>query len=208
VGHIFDTDKGDIPYNSLPNQTATIFGSSNTGSLGNAGAATMNEEGNIYRFVSAGVNPAGTAGDYVVGVYSLPASSFDIAGRGINLVIMGAFASNTNVKTVKLIYAPTTAVIGSLVSGGTTIASGTANTAATSGGWMLEANIFKYGVGGSNTQIGLHAAFQSGNAVGALASPSLLTAAENGSILLAVTANSATTASDTTFNFLEINGMN
>jgi hypothetical protein len=50
------------------------------------GTSLMAEEGNIYREVVASRNPGGTAGDYVVGMFSLPANSFDATGRGINLV--------------------------------------------------------------------------------------------------------------------------
>lgn len=191
------TSRGDFPSNDLPPDTATSFG----GGLGN-----FLEEGNLFRFASAGLNPSATAADNVLAVYALPASSFDVTGRGINVLAQGSFASSGNVKTVKVIYNATTAVVGSTVTGGTTIASGT--TSAAIGGWALEANVFKYGASGSNTQIALHMAFQSGSVVGALASPSLLTATESGIILIAVTGNAATTATDIALNLFTINAMN
>ena len=47
------------------------------------------EEGNLYRFVSGtGVSPAATGSDVVLAVYTLPASAFDIAGRGLSLTCL------------------------------------------------------------------------------------------------------------------------
>ena len=62
------------------------------------------------------------------------------------------------------------------------------------GGWSLQANVFKYGVNGSNTQIGLHQRAQINNAVAALLAPSL-TGDRGGAILVAVTGNATTAAS-------------
>lgn len=198
---IFFSHIGDIPGGALPPSIGVQFG-------GGGALSSFGLEGNINRQVSAGINPASTAADIVLAIFILPAGCFDQAGRGINLLAIGSFAANTNTKTIKMIYNPTTAVVGSVVSGGTTIASGTANTVATAGGWNLEANIFKYGILGSNTQIGLHTAFQSGNAVGALVAPAALTAPENAAILLAITGNAATTTTDIALNLFEINAMN
>lgn len=170
------------------------------------GALSFGLSGNIAAQLSgAGINPGATAADNVLAVFSLPANAFDIAGRGINILAMGSFANNTNTKTVKIIYNPATAVVGSTVgAGGTTIATGASSTTAAAGGWSLEANVYKYGAPGSNTQLGLHTAFQSGNAVGALSSPSALTATEGSPILIAITGNAATLATDIALNFLEV----
>jgi len=92
------------------------------------------------------------------------------------------------------------------VTGGTTIADSAAVTT-NGGGWALEANAFKYGAANSNTQIGLHQQAQIGGAVAALLAPSLLTATENAVILIAITGNCTTTATDIVFNFLEVNAM-
>ena len=173
-----------------------------------SGIGTMLAEGNIYRNTFASANPGGTGGDYVLAAYSLPAGSFDIAGRGINLVAMGSVANNTNAKRMKLYYGCTTATVGSLVSGGTVIADTGSYTTTGAAGWQVEANVFKYGAAASNTQLGLHMTAQIGSTVGALLSPTALNSTESGAIIVAVTGNATTTATDIIYNFFEVNAMN
>ena len=174
-----------------------------------AGTATVLAEGNINRQISAaGINPGATGADNVLAFFSIPANSFDISGRGIGITAQGSFAATANTKQVKLIFNPATAVVGSTVgAGGTTVADSGA-IATNNLGWSLQANVFKYGANGSNTQIGLHQQAQIGNAVANLLKPSLITATESGAILVAVTGNATTAASDIVFNFLEVNAMN
>lgn len=179
-------------------------------------AGQMKGSGNIagigasagVQISSAGVQPGSTANDNVLAIFTLPASFFDAALRGLTIFAMGSTVANTNVKTLKLIVNPTAPVVGSAVSGGTTIASLALSTAAGGGGWQLEANIYKYGAAGANTQIALHSAGQGGNVVASLAAPSLLTLPENAVVTVVVTGNAATSAADILFNFLEIFGMN
>ena len=173
-----------------------------------SGGATFGYEGNINtQIASAGVNPGATAADSVLAVYSLPANSFDQISRGLQITAAGSFAANSNNKRVKLIFNATTAVVGSAVTGGTTIAD-TSTVTTSGGGWQLSAQVFKYGPPASNTQIGIHSQAQVGGAVAALVAPQLITAAENGSILIAVTGNATTVVSDIALNWLEINAMN
>jgi hypothetical protein len=173
-----------------------------------AGTATILAEGNVNRQISsAGVQPAATGADNVLATFSIPANSFDIAGRGVGITAQGSFGATANNKRIKLVFNATTAVVGSTVTGGTTVAD-TGTIATNGGGWSLQANVFKYGAAGSNTQIGLHQQAQIGNAVAALLAPSLITATESGAILVAVTGNATTAASDIVFNFLEVNAMN
>lgn len=194
----------DMDYNAAgganPSTEQTFFG---------GGAGTFPEEGNLNRQVSAaGVSPAATGADKVIAVYSLPAGSFDQALRGLTITAAGSFASNGNTKDVKIIFNPTAAVVGSTVgSGGTTIAD-TAAVTTNGGGWELTASVFKYGALGSNTQLGIHNQAQVGGAVAALLAPTAITATESGAILIAVTANCTTTATDVVFNWLEVNAMN
>jgi hypothetical protein len=170
--------------------------------------ATVLAEGNINRQISAaGIQPGATGVDNVLAVFSIPANSYDILGRGVGITAQGSFAATANNKRIKLIFNATTAVVGSTVTGGTTVAD-TGTIATSGGGWSLQANIFKYGANGSNTQLGLHQQAQIGAATAALLAPSLITAVENGPILIAVTGNATTAASDILFNFLEINAMN
>ncbi len=184
-----------------PSNTLTQFGS---------GTGIFYEEGNLVRQTSgAGLSPGATGADNVIAAYSIPANSFDIAGRGLNILAQGSFANNTNVKRTKIIFNPSTAVVGSTIgTGGVTIADSGNYSTAGAVGWALVANVFKYGATGSNTQLGLHAGAQVGSVVGSLLVPSNMTAVESGVILVAVTGNATTTASDILLNLLEINCMN
>lgn len=181
-----------------PSSMLTYFG---------GGTASFPEEGNINRQVTAtGVSPGATGADNVVAVYTIPASSFDVTGRGIQITAAGSFASNGDAKTIKVIFGCTTAVIGSTVTGGTTIAT-TGSVTTNGSGWQISVNVFKYGAAGSNTQLSIHSQAQVGAAVSALQAPTALTATESGAIIIAITANT-TTATDVVFNWLEINAMN
>lgn len=172
------------------------------------GAAIFPEEGNINRQLSAaGIQPGGTAVDSVLAAYSLPANSFDIAGRGLAITAQGSFGATGNNKRVKIFFNATTAVVGAAVTGGTAIAD-TGVVTTNGGGWSVQANVFKTGAAGSNTQLGLHQQAQIGGAVAALVAPQAIAAVENAPILIAITGNAATVVSDIVFNFLEINAMN
>jgi hypothetical protein len=174
-----------------------------------AGTGSFFEEGNINRQVSgAGVSPtAAAATDYVLFTYTLPANSFDIAGRGLCMTSEGSFGATGNNKIIKLWFGCTAAVVGAAVSGGTAIGStGTVTTNA--GGWSIQANVFKYGAAGSNTQLSLHQQAQVGNATSALLAPQLLTVVENASIIMCVTGQAPTATTDIVANFFEINVMN
>lgn len=172
------------------------------------GSGTFGEEGNLFKYASAGLNPGGTAADYVVAAYALPANSFDSSGRTITITANGGFASNTNTKRCKIIIGATTATVGSAVVGGTTIAD-TGNYATTGAvGWSISASVAKYGAAASNTQIGIHAASQMGATVGSLLAPVALTLTENAAVNIAITANAATAATDITLAWATINAMN
>lgn len=201
---VFDTTAGDVNYGSLPSSSAVRMGASSD-SLG-----VMRGNGTINAQLSGpGVVPGATAADNVLAFYLLTANVFDQPGRGIYINALGSTVSNTNTKTLKIIINPTSAVVGSTVGGsGTTIASGAIATTAGSGGWCLAAGIYKYGVLGSNTQLAIHQAAQFGNTVAALTAPTLLTLPETATILIALTGNAATTATDIVFNLMTIEGFN
>ena len=174
-----------------------------------SGTGTVLAEGNIYRLVSgSGVTPTGTGVDNVLAVYSLPANSFDgIGNRGLTLTAAGAFGSDGNNKRVKIIFNPSAAVVGSTVSGGTTIAD-TGTVATNGGGWNLQGSIFKYGVAGSNTQIAVNNSAQAGGAVSPLLASGAITAVETAPILMCVTGNAAVSTGDIILYWFEINAMN
>lgn len=176
------------------------------GQFGNS-TAFMAFEGNIYRnIVGTAVNPNATGSDYVIGVYNLPASALYQAGQGLNIAALGSFGSNATAKVVKIIVGATSPTVGSVVSGGTTIASGSFTV--TSAGWCIEANIFKYGAAGSNTQLAVHMAAQAGSTVATLVSPSTLTLTESAIIPIAITGNATTAVADIGLYFFEVNAMN
>jgi hypothetical protein len=168
-------------------------------------ALQMGDDGNLnVQTVSAGRNPAGTAADYIVSTFNIPAGGFDLANRGIAILAAGS-ALNASTKSFKIIIGGTGAV-GSIISGGVTIAS--LLTTALNGGWQVQANMFKYGAAGSNTQIAIHEASQIAGTVSPLIAPTLLTQVESAAIPVAVTINAATLATDAIFNFSQIFAMN
>ena len=201
IGSIL-TSTGDMPLSAQSSSSATIFGGG-----GYPNGATMNEGGNMYRYLSGtGVSPGATGADSVLAVFSMPANSFDITGREIFVSAMGGFASNTNVKRVKLWWGATTAVVGSTISGGTLIAD-TGNYSTTGAvGWSIAASVFN--ISGVNAQLGIHVSSQMGSAIGPLLSPVTLSANESAAILIAVTGNATTTASDIVCNGFVVTGFN
>lgn len=173
-------------------------------------AGTFRPSGVLTQQVSAaGVSPGATAADNVVASYSIPASLFDVAGRGLLITAFGSFANNTNAKTaVKIIVNPASATVGSTVgASGSTIA--TTNTYSTTGatGWNVSGIVYKYGAAGANTQIGSGYSMWGANLTQATA-PVLITATESGAIFLAITANAATSTADILFNILTVWALN
>ncbi len=206
---LWSSKLGDVPFNAA--QAAAIgaqFGNGATQfGTNSANPLLMGDDGNlVIQIVSAGRIPAGTGGDYVLAVATIPAGGFDIANRGVSIMAAGSCAGSGDSKAIKIIAGAAAPVVGSIISGGNTIASITADTT-NIGGWQLQANLFKYGAAGSNTQIAIHEGSQAGAAVFALVSPSLLTLTESGAITIAITGNAAT-AADITFNFLQIFAQN
>ena len=168
---------------------------------------------------SAGLSPGATGADNVIAAYSLPANTFNYAPNGnanpipgvstgaLRIRVIGHFAANGNTKTVKLIYNATTATVGSTVTGGTTLI--TTSTLTTSGGgFILEGWVTKYGLENSNTQIAGQFVAYNGTTLITLPAPSYVTATENAAILIAVTGNAATTATDIVVDLFEIFGSN
>jgi hypothetical protein len=154
--------------------------------------------------VGTPINPGSINNDNVLVAWTIPANLFDIAGRGLMITAMGSVANNTNSKRIKIIWGATTATVGSAVVGGTTIADTGAYTTTGAAGWQISAQVFKYGAQGSNTQIALHQGAVIGSTNGSLVVPSLLTSVESGSVLVAITGNAVTTASDIGLNFAEL----
>lgn len=176
----FDTSKGDRQVN-FP---MTLF----AGQTGSDSLASIS---------GVGINPGATGVDNVLAAFTIPAGAFAAANNGCQVTALGTFANNTNSKRTKIIINPATAVVGSTVgAGGVTIADTGAFTTAAAVTWVLAANVFKYGAFGSNTQIGLCVAQIIAATAVALLAPVAITAVESGAILVAITGNAGTTASD------------
>ncbi len=184
--------------NPAPSTWQTYFG---------GGVGTFAEEGNVYKspVSQVGSNPGGTAGDYVLSSFSLPANSFDIANRMLTLESYFDVANNTNSKRVKIYWNATAAVVGSLVSGGTVIADSGAYTTTGAAGGSIGAQIINLATGNVKA---LHFAAQIGSTVGALLASQSLAITSTSPIIIAVTGNAATTATDIVFNNFIINAMN
>lgn len=197
---LWDSSKGDIPYGDMPNTFAVSSGGSTANSL---------VPGVLTRQISsAGVSPGATGADNVIAAYTIPANVFDIANRGILIQARGGYAANGNTKRVKMIINPASATIGSTVgASGTTIADSGAVTS-NGLGWVLTASVWKYGAAGSNTQLAINELNLSGTTVGGLILPAALTLTESGTVLLAITGNATTTATDILFNFLLVQAFN
>jgi hypothetical protein len=153
---------------------------------------------------SAGVNPGATGADNVLAAFTIPAGAFAAAGNGVEITAYGLFANNTNSKRIRIYFNATTAVVGSTVTGGTVIIDSGAFTTAVAAAWCVAGCVFKYGGAGSNTQVALHQQAQIATTISALVGPSLITAVESGPIILAVTGNAGTTATDITFSALTV----
>jgi hypothetical protein len=131
----------------------------------------------------------------------VPASSFDVAGRGLCITAEGTTAQTNNDKRVKLWFNATIAA--GIVTGGSVIADTGPWTNGTvpnnKVGWQLTANVFKYGAAGSNTQYAQGTAIL-GGIHGGIGSP----------VFIAVTGSSYTTGAtnDVFATWFEVNAMN
>jgi hypothetical protein len=186
-----------------PSNILTLFG---------GGSGAFHSGGNLTRLVGnplAG-NSADTTDD-VLASYVLPASSFDVAGRGLCITAQGSTGPTTNNKRVKLWFNAT--ISGGTVGTGTVIADTGAwtnpPTPNNNVGWQLTANVFKYGAAGSNTQYAQGSAIL-GGVHGGIGMPIFATATEAGAIVIAVTGSSYTTgaANDVVATLFEVNAMN
>lgn len=181
---------------------------------GGAGTGTANSfvrgSGVMFRINSAAAtgfagNAADTTDDILTGI-QLPASVFDVGGRGLRIVVRGKTASNTNNKRAKVFLNPTMSgqsLIGSsyanqgTVTGGGTVIADTgawvnATTPNSNVGWELECTFFKYGNAGSNTQNAQYTTIL-GATHGGISLPVACTATESAVINLVVTGSSYTT---------------
>jgi len=187
LGYLTKMLKYNILAANLSGLSTQQFGSG----LANSGLC-----GDIFKFSSNGTSPASAgANDIVVASYSMPANSLNSAGDLLDIRANGNFAATVNNKTVKIIIGATSAVVGSAVVGGTTIAT-TGVSAASGVGWALATQVSKYGVTNSNTQSYQQVATVIGGTHSGAGLAAALTLNEASPIIIAFTINCATTASD------------
>ncbi len=182
-------------------------------SLFGGGTATMEESGNIY--VASGnplTNPASITNDNVLAVYSIPGGSFSAAGKGIEVTAAGNLGNDSQAKRIKLIWNPTTAVVGSAVAtNSTSFLLGDTGSTTNSGsacGWCIESQVYKYGALGSNTQIGQEIGVIIGSVHGGMGLASALTTNESLPILVAVTGNATSSVGDISLYNINIEAFN
>ncbi len=205
-----------VQSNGQPAATFSYFTLNQLGlgpSLFGGGTGTIKESGNLSSQVGNPLsNPASITNDNVLAVYSLPASSLNASGVGIEVTASGNFAADSQAKRVKLIWNPTAAVVGSAVATNSTSFllgdTGSTTNAGALAGWVLQAEVYKYGVAGSNTQIGqfLDGSIAATNLGVGVASA--LTNNESGAILLAVTGNATTSVGDISLYNMNVEGFN
>jgi hypothetical protein len=111
----------------------------------------------------------------------MPASSCDVAGRGLCITAQGRTGQTNNDKRVKLWF--NAAISAGIVTSGSVIAdigawsNGTVSN--NNVGWQLMANVFEYGAAGSNTQYA-HGTAILGRIHGGSAQPVFAAAIESG----------------------------
>jgi hypothetical protein len=180
--------------------------------MGNGGLVTYGGGIVNTQLSAAGLNPAATGADKVVMAFTIPANSFDSAFRGLYMYAVGSFANNGNHKRVKIIVNPATAVVGQTVgaNGTTLVDTGDFSTAAATP-IIIEGQVIKYGAAGSNTQLAIALGSILGTThggVGGGTAIQTMTAIENAPILVAVTANATTTATDISLNLFQAQALN
>lgn len=196
-------------------------GTSGSANIFGGGGLLMKEEGVLYKNIGNPIagNAADTTDD-VIGGFQVAASSFDIAGRELEIIVRGQTGANTNNKQVKLWLNPT--LVGATVnadgsiSGGTVSAAGTGSLLLASGvitlnalGFELRGFLSKYGASGSNTQL-FEGGTKLGTVDGGIIAPIALTQAENAVMNIVITGASGTTgaANDIKLTKLILNATN
>ena len=176
------------------------------------GTGTILGSGNLYRQIGNPVagNNADTTDD-VLASYTLPASSFDVPGRGLFITAQGNTGATTNDKRVKLWC--NAMISADVVTGGSVIADTGPwvgqTTPNNNVGWQLMASVFKYGAAGSNSQYAQGTAIL-GGIHGGIGLPVFPTAVEAGAIVITLTGSSYTTgaANDVVATLFQINAIN
>ena len=183
-------------------------------SLFGGGTAVMEESGNVN--VQSGApltNPASITNDNVLAVYTLPAGSLSAAGKGLEITAGGNFPlTDTQAKRCKLIWNPTSAVVGSAVGTNSTSFllgdTGSTTNGGAAAGWLIQAEVYKYGALGSNTQIAQETGVIVGSIHGGCGLAAALTTNESLAINIAVTGNATSSVGDIALYNVNIQAFN
>lgn len=177
-------------------------------------AAIMRASGNFYRnilTVANGIQPSATGADKIVDAFTIPAGTFDSAGRGFVATVYGTFGATGNNKLIKVILGATNtnpATNGTVtVTGGTTIGS-TGTLTTNGGGLVLTCQLFKTGAAASNTQESMTTGIVAGSTHAGCGSWTDQTFTEANAQLLVVTVNLTTATTDFTYQGMELTGYN
>jgi hypothetical protein len=162
----------------------------------------MRTTGNVYVDVraAAGISPSATGAYKILSAVLVPANSLSSVGRGFKVTVWGAWANNGNTKQIQVVLGATNTVMPALdgtvtVTGGTVIGdSGAVTTAA--GNWILECMLIKTGAPSANTQGSMTTRMQNTATPVALGAWTDQTFVQTNPLLLAVTGNATTTATD------------
>ena len=160
---------------------------------------------------ASALSPAATGADNVIAAYTLPAGTLNYVsgacaagGPSLRITVRGRSAANGNNKTMKVIFNPSSATVGSTVgSGGSTLAS-TGVVTINDKGWVIQAWVKKVGAPNSNTQIGGADMIITDATAIAVGKPVAIAATEASDILIAITGNAGTTATDILVDSWEI----
>jgi hypothetical protein len=173
--------------------------------------------GNVARDIglAAGKSPSVNALDKIVYALWIPAGSFDVSGRGLQVTVYGTAAANGANKEFKVFLGATNtvfptlpAVDGTITVAGGTVIGDTGVLTTNNGAIILTCQIFKRGAAASNTQESMTTGIIGGTAHGGAGKWTDQTFAENTNLLLAITAQSTTTPSDVVYNGSEITAFN
>lgn len=206
-----------VQTNGQPAATTEVFTLNQVGSVPaifGGGTAVMEQSGNVN--VQSGTpltNPSSITNDNVLAVYSLPAGSLSAAGKGLEITATGNFPlTDTQAKRVKLIWNPSSAVVGSAVGTNTTSFllgdTGSTTNGGAPAGWIIQSQVYKYGALGSNTQIGQETGVIVGAIHGGCGLASALTTNESLPISIAVTGNATSSVGDIALYNINIEAFN
>ena len=194
----------DLLVAMISGNVAVLPGSSTAG-----GGVTVRSGGNIYSNAGAAIQGnAAVTTNTVLATALIPANSFDgIQSRVLSFFAAGKFAATGNNKVIRIYFGSDFQTVGQpVVSTASAIIADSGVVTTNTGGWNANAQVTKYGVPGSNTQIGVNMGIITGVSHVGTTAPVSLTGVENGPLYITVTGASSTTgaANDVVLQNIEV----